>query len=105
MCSDALALMKVVPAGTEVQVDPAAVPLDLVVILGRAVRRCPEQRCCFTDGVCDVSGDALGEHSRAGEPLSTATDDADGGGEGARHVMWERTSGRNRAGSAGGESG
>jgi hypothetical protein len=51
-----LASRQIVPAGAQVQVHPAAVPLDLVVILGRAVRRCPEQRCCFTDGVCDVVG-------------------------------------------------
>jgi hypothetical protein len=36
-----------VASGPEVEVDPAALPLDLVVILGRAERQCPEQWCCF----------------------------------------------------------
>jgi hypothetical protein len=47
----AIAEIAVVSTGTKVQVDPAALPLDFVVILGRAVRRCREQRCCFKDGV------------------------------------------------------
>jgi hypothetical protein len=30
MCSDALALLRVVPAGTKMQVHPAALPLNLI---------------------------------------------------------------------------
>src|SRR6266545_4191408 len=50
------------------------------VILGRAVRRCREQRCCFKDGVCDVAGwrprrSAAGLANR----YPTTTHDADGG--------------------------
>jgi hypothetical protein len=39
------------PGGAEVQVHPAALPLDLVVILGRTVQWSCEQRCCVMDGV------------------------------------------------------
>jgi hypothetical protein len=57
----AIAEIAVVSTGTKVQVDPAALPLDFVVILGRAAWRRPEQRCCFKDGVCDVAGSVLEE--------------------------------------------
>jgi hypothetical protein len=50
-----LASQWVVPADTEVQVYPAALPLHLIVILGPAERRGSEQRCCFEDSVCDVA--------------------------------------------------
>jgi hypothetical protein len=42
--------------GPQVQVDPAALELELIVILGRGARQCPEQWCFFKDGVCDVAG-------------------------------------------------
>ena len=40
-----------VASGPEVQVDPAALPLDLIVISGRVVQWPCEQRCCVMDGV------------------------------------------------------
>jgi hypothetical protein len=46
-----LASRQVVPAGAEVQVHPAALQLDLVVILGRVVQWPCEQHCCVMDGV------------------------------------------------------
>jgi hypothetical protein len=63
-----------------VQVDPAALELELVVILGRAVRRCREQRCCFKDGVCDVAGwRPRRSAARPANRKPTATHDADVG--------------------------
>jgi hypothetical protein len=41
----------IVPAGAEVQIHPAALPLDVIVILGRTVQWPCEQRCCVMDGV------------------------------------------------------
>ena len=55
-----LGIAAVVAAGAEVQVHPAALPLDLVVILGPAERRGSERRCCFEDSVCDVARQFLG---------------------------------------------
>jgi hypothetical protein len=37
--------------GPQMQVDPAALELELVVILGRTVQLPCEQRCCVMDGV------------------------------------------------------
>lgn len=44
---------RIVQPGTQMQVHSAALPLDLIVILGRAEGRGSEQRCCFEDRVCD----------------------------------------------------
>jgi hypothetical protein len=38
-------------SGSQVQVDAAALELELVVILGRVVQWPCEQRCCVMDGV------------------------------------------------------
>jgi hypothetical protein len=46
-----LASRWVVAAGAQVQVHPAALPLDLVVLSGRVVQWPCEQRCCVMDGV------------------------------------------------------
>jgi hypothetical protein len=46
-----LASRWVVTAGAQVEIHPAALPLDLVVISGRTVQWHCERRCCVMDGV------------------------------------------------------
>jgi hypothetical protein len=48
---------RVIPTGAEVQVHPAALPLDLVVILSPAQWRFSDQRRCVEDDVRDAAQD------------------------------------------------
>jgi len=64
----ALPAWRVVASRPEVQVDAAALELELIVMLGRAARRRPEQRCCFKDGVYYLAGSVSEKHRRTGEP-------------------------------------
>jgi hypothetical protein len=52
--STALAVWQDISPDPEMQVDPVAPELDLILILGRAAEWCPEQHCCFNDRGCDV---------------------------------------------------
>jgi hypothetical protein len=49
-----LASRRVVPASIEVQVHPAALPLDFIVISSRVEQQLSDQRRCVVNGVRDV---------------------------------------------------
>lgn len=75
-----LASQWVLPAGAEVQIYAAALPLDLVVISSRVEARPVDQQRCVADAVFEAAGAGrvAGQSRRAGgiEPLPSSRLDA-----------------------------